>query len=88
VSWSRFGDVGLRPLFDALPANTHLRTLNVAGNDMSEAFARDVLLPAVRANGCLCKLVAHDPRYEQEIAFMDEAQTLVAARGAAAAVAV
>jgi hypothetical protein len=43
-------DVGLGPLADALPANTHLRVLNCRGNLLSEAFMRDRLLPAVRAN--------------------------------------
>jgi hypothetical protein len=89
VSWSHLGDAGLRPLFDALPHNVHLCTLDVAGNDMSEAFARDVLLPAVRANESLRKLVAlaHDGGFGQGSDFMNEAQALVAARGAAAAVA-
>jgi hypothetical protein len=50
------GDVGLRPLMDALPRNTHLRTLDISFNRMSEAFARDVLLPAVRANTSLTEL--------------------------------
>jgi hypothetical protein len=50
VSYCQLGDAGLRPLFEALPHNTHLRTLGCLGNDMSEACARDVLLPAVRAN--------------------------------------
>jgi hypothetical protein len=87
VSWCRFGDAVLRLLFDMLPHNTHLRTLHVAGNDMSEAFARDVLLPALRANDSLRELVAYEPEYERGNAFMNEAQALVAARGAAAAAA-
>jgi hypothetical protein len=54
-------DASLRPLFGALPANSHLRTLilNGSGNHasaVSAAFARDVLLPAVRANGSLTRL--------------------------------
>jgi hypothetical protein len=47
------GDDGLRALFEALPANSHLRTLNCRFNDMDAAFARDVALPAVRANASL-----------------------------------
>jgi hypothetical protein len=43
----------LRALFNALPGNTHLRTLRVSYETMSAAFARDVLLPAVRANTSL-----------------------------------
>jgi hypothetical protein len=60
VSSCRLGDAGLRPLLDALPRNTHLRLLDVADNDMSEAFARDELLPAVRANASLMILSAGD----------------------------
>jgi hypothetical protein len=43
-------DAGLGPLVDALPANTHLRVLYCRYNQLSEAFMRDRLLPAVRAN--------------------------------------
>jgi hypothetical protein len=41
---------GLGPLVDALPANTHLRVLVYGDNDITEAFERERLLPAVRAN--------------------------------------
>jgi hypothetical protein len=51
-------DDGLRPLFEALPVNTHLRTLQCAGNGISDAFA-DALLPAVRANTSLRELHVH-----------------------------
>jgi hypothetical protein len=50
------GDDGLGHVVDALPANTHLRTLSISKNRMSEAFARERLLPAVRANSGLRKL--------------------------------
>jgi hypothetical protein len=56
VSSCDLGDAGLRPLFEALPANTHLRTLNCGGNQLSDAFVRDRLLPAVRANTGLREL--------------------------------
>jgi hypothetical protein len=46
VSECSIGDVGLGPLFDALPHNAHLRTLDVSDNDMSVAFALVLLLPA------------------------------------------
>ncbi len=52
------GDAALGPLFDALPRNTHLRELHCCSNYMSKAFARDRLLPAVRANTSLCELHA------------------------------
>ena len=52
------GDAGLRPLVAALPGNTHLRTLECDSNALSAAFAREVLLPAVRANAGLTRLSA------------------------------
>jgi hypothetical protein len=53
VSFCNLGDAGLRALFEALPHNTHLHALDCQSNDLSEAFARVVLLPAVRANASL-----------------------------------
>ncbi len=45
------GDAGLGPLVDALSHNnTHLRRLDCRTNDLSDAFKRNRLLPAVRAN--------------------------------------
>jgi hypothetical protein len=78
VSDCQLGDAGLRPLLDALPTNTHLRKLDVSWNDMSAACARDVLLPAVRANTSLRKLGAafHHGRNRA----VDAAVALVAAR--------
>jgi hypothetical protein len=58
VSICGLGDAGLGALFDALPTNTHLRALDVSHNSMSAAFARDVLLPAVRASTSLRTLGA------------------------------
>jgi hypothetical protein len=46
-------NAGLGPLVDSLPANTHLRVLKCGRNELSEAFMRDRLLPAVRANAWL-----------------------------------
>jgi hypothetical protein len=43
-------DAVLRPLFKALPANTHLQELRVSFARISDVFAAEVLLPAVRAN--------------------------------------
>jgi hypothetical protein len=80
VSVSFLGDAGLRPLFEALPHNTNLRTLNVAGSDMSEAFARDVLLPAVRTNTSLRKLEACENFAAKADAITREAEALAAAR--------
>jgi hypothetical protein len=58
VSHSALGDAGLAPLFDALPRNTHLRTLRCNGIAISAAFSRDTFLPAIRANTSLRELEA------------------------------
>jgi hypothetical protein len=79
VALCSLGDTGLRSLFQALPANTHLCTLKVSFNGMSAIFARDVLLPAVRANTSLRKLST-----SAEFPEGREAEALVAARAAAA----
>jgi hypothetical protein len=50
------GDAGLRPLFNALPHNTHLHTLSCGVNRLSDDFVRERLLPAVRANHSLREL--------------------------------
>lgn len=47
------GDAGLAPILDALPQNHHLLVLDIGGNGMSEEFARNRLLPAIRANTSL-----------------------------------
>jgi hypothetical protein len=47
---------GLGPLFDALPASTHLRKLSCRDNQLLDAIVRERLLPAVRANNLLCWL--------------------------------
>ena len=64
VCWdSNLGDAGLAPIVDALPLNHHLRELNVGKNNvnMSKAFARERLLPAVRSNTTLRKLYCSYP---------------------------
>jgi hypothetical protein len=75
LAFSDLFDEGLGPLVDALPRNTHLRTLDMEDCLMTEAFARDVLLPAVRANTSLRRLTA-DVAWEAA----REAIALVAAR--------
>ena len=49
VSFCDFGDVGLRPIFDALPQAHNLESLDCSGNQHSDAFAVEHMLPAVRA---------------------------------------
>jgi hypothetical protein len=77
VEWCGLGDEGMGPVMEALRNNTHLTKLNCSYN-VSEAFARDVLLPAVRANSSLRELVAAGEAYDAVAA--REAEALVAAR--------
>jgi hypothetical protein len=82
ISDCRLHDAGLGPLVDALPRNTHLRSLNITSNGITEAFAAERLLPAVRANTSLRQLGAIDGRFDEDSA-KEEAVQLVAAREAA-----
>ena len=77
VSDCALGDDGLGPLVDALPHNTHLRELGCMDYDMSAAFARDRLMPALAANTSLQILQSGN----------SDADALVAARTATAAAA-
>lgn len=43
------GDVGLSLVFDALPHARRIEFLDCRGNDQSEVFARERVIPAVRA---------------------------------------
>jgi hypothetical protein len=80
------GRLALGLLLDALPLNTHLRTLNLDYNLWTDAFARDRLLPAVRANTSLRHLSTVQHNHEAHaLEFLHEAQALVTARNAAAA---
>ena len=47
------GTIGLAPIMDALPHNHHLRALDIRRTGGSEAFSRNRMLPAVRANTLL-----------------------------------
>jgi hypothetical protein len=84
VSYCRLGDDGLRPLFQALPANTHLRVLTCHTNYVSDAFAADALLPAVRANKGLRRLYAWNVHGGKGNELAHEAECVVLLRGAAA----
>jgi hypothetical protein len=84
VSYSDLCDTGLGPLFEALPGNTHLRELDCSSNhNVSDAFAADVLLPAVRANTSLRKFTALFYRLQTLDASL-EAEALVKSRGSEA----
>jgi hypothetical protein len=76
------GDAALGPLVDALPRNTHLRTLRIGSNGISKAFVAQRLLPAVRANASLRELWASETPYAPSLA---EAMRLVSARTGAVA---
>jgi hypothetical protein len=84
VSSNHANEAALRPLFQALPLNTHLRALDVSFNHLPAALMHDVL-PAVRANTSLRKLGTRSFGAAQDNAYTREAQALMAARGAAAA---
>jgi hypothetical protein len=77
ISDSALGYAGLAPLVDALSRNRHLRSLNIARTGMSEQFARERLLPAVRANTSLHELCCGYGDLPQAAA---EAQVLVKER--------
>jgi hypothetical protein len=68
----------LAPIVEALALNHHLLELNLSWNYMSEAFAREQLLPALRTNTTLRKLSCAKP--ESWPAAM-EAEELVRRRG-------
>ena len=86
LSVSALGDAGLGPLFDALSRNNHLRELECVMTGMSAAFARDVVLPTVRANTSLRKLVVSEQWLDEGGNGVEappellEAEALVAAR--------
>jgi hypothetical protein len=78
----------LAPLFEALPANTHLRELDMPCIDADCAFLRAQLLPALRANTSLRALhvsVMDAHGMPQQSGACAEAEALVAARAAAGA---
>ena len=57
---SELGDAGMLPMLMALPQNKYLQLLRCFDTGMSEAFARDVFLPAVGANTSLLILEASE----------------------------
>jgi hypothetical protein len=76
LSSCHLGDVGLRPLFEALAGNRMLSTLVCGNNYISRECARNVILPAVRANASLQKLIVG----QHDIPGLAKAEHLVAAR--------
>ena len=74
------GDEGLEPIVEALALNRHLADLDVCGNGISEAFARERLLPAVRANTGLRELKVNDDLDDEVVPAAAEAEELVRRR--------
>jgi hypothetical protein len=74
IDWCGLGDAGMEPVVDALRHNQHLTKLNYNANNVSGAFVRNTLLPALRANTSLRELFANESAPEREAA------ALVAAR--------
>ena len=70
------GGDATRPIFEALASNTYLRTL-ILQHDLAAPFALDVVLPSVRANSTLRKLLVAEG---EQIPELVEAEALVAAR--------
>jgi len=60
LSDCRLGDNGVTPLFNAVASNATLRVLHCGDCNISETCARDVILPAVRSNSSLLKLIVRD----------------------------
>jgi hypothetical protein len=60
------GAPGLQALLDGLAHNASLTALRCADNRMSEAFAAEVLLPALRAHAALHTLAAASSDWEAE----------------------
>jgi hypothetical protein len=70
------GDAGFSPLFTALAQNMTLRSLLLPGHAISRECARDVILPAVRANTSLRNLEFDEPDFPELV----EAEQLVCDR--------
>ena len=80
---NHFGEVGMAPIFEALPGSSTLKELLVKYEFLSREFARDVILPAVRANTSLRTL--HFKMFDMSptrtvLSELAEAQAIVAAR--------
>ena len=56
ASYSQLGETGMTSIFEALSGDSGLAELHLSDEQISVEFARDVVLPAVRANTSLRKL--------------------------------
>ena len=68
----------MAPIFTVLSRTTRLKSLAFTGEEMSFEFARDVVLPAVRANNSLLELKFYDDN--ELLPELVEAQNIVNAR--------
>ena len=83
LTWNQIGEAGLAPIFEALHFSSTFKELIVDHEDISHEFARDVILPAVRANTSLRRLnFRYDDEYYDEklLPELVEAHIIVAAR--------
>ena len=81
VSYCHLGDAGMRPLLRAVEGSRTLRVLGCFGNGISAEFAREYVLPAVRANTSLRQIVFFDPdEDEEQQAELAMAEALVSSR--------
>jgi hypothetical protein len=80
ISRSGLWDEGMGPVVEALRHNTHLTKLDCHENEVSDAVARDTLLPALRANTSLRELIANGNYAWNDFEGAREVEALVAAR--------
>ena len=78
IGWNNLVEASLGLIFEALPRSSTLKELVFYGETVTHEFARDMILPAVRANTSLQTLCfSHDDEAPPELT---EVQTIVAAR--------
>ena len=75
-------EAGLAPIFEALPRASLLLDVTIKGEELSSEFARDVVLPSVRANNSLRELKFYDGNEDEDdlLPELIEAQNIVNAR--------
>ena len=75
----RLGEAGLGALCDALPHNHHIKVLLIRDNPVPAGFMRARLLPAVRNNTSLRRLVV-DTAHGDDAEAVQEALRIIEAR--------
>jgi len=89
----RLGEAGLAPIFQAMRGTTGLACLDFSNERISVDFARDMVLPAVRANTSLRILEGlrwvdaedseNDDEEEEQLPELRDVQDILAVRGCA-----